>query len=299
MKIRVKVPASSANLGPGFDVFGLAIDLYNEFIVEEANMFEIKTNGANSLPKTKDNLFYQSFAYLFQRLDRKIPKVKITMNIQIPLGRGFGSSATAVVGGLMAANIYLKNKYAKDDLLPFAVGLERGRHPDNVTPALMGGLIIVTANNGKVTYVKLPFPKNLKAIYFVPEFAMDTAATRKLMPKIYPKEDVVFNTSRVALLLAALQTGKHHLLRIAMEDKIHQPTRTKIFPLMPQIIDTALTAGAYGAALSGGGSSIIAIADKDFDQIAKKMSNRAKLKGLAGKTYILEVNNKGTEVFSE
>lgn len=294
MKVRVFVPGTSANLGAGFDVYGIAVNLHNEFIVESSDTFEIKiSTGYNTILTSKENLFYKSFAYLFNKAGVRVPTVKITMDLTIPQARGLGSSATAVVGGLIAANVFLQNTYSKDDLLPFALELEMGNNPDNVSPALYGGLVILTIDNTKLFTVKIPFPTDIKAVYFIPEFEMDTKAGRKLMPAKYSKEDLVFSTSRVALFLAALQTKKYNHFRIAMQDRIHQPARTKIFPLMPDIIKAANEAGCLGAALSGGGSSIIAFANKNYKQIEKAMKETAKKNSINGITKTLDITNEG------
>lgn len=294
MKIKVLVPATSANLGPGFDVFGIAVNLYNEFIIEEAKKFEIiSLNPHTRIPLTKENLFYTSFIYLFKKAKKKNPQVKIIMNLQIPPARGLGSSATAVVGGLTAANAFLNNKFTKEQLLPYALELEVGNNPDNVAPALLGGLVVLTKDKKELHTVKLSIPKALKAVYFIPDFEMDTVTGRKLMPGDYAKEDVVFSTSRVALLLAAIQSKRYELLRVAMQDRIHQPTRTKIFPLMPKLIKAAVDAGALGAALSGGGSTILAFANRDFAQICDAMKKTGEKNGVTGSTKILQIVNEG------
>ncbi len=186
MKVRVFVPGTSANLGAGFDVYGLAVNLHNEFIVENSNKFEIAfLNGQGKIPATKDNLFYTAFSYLFKKVGKRVPKVKISMNVQVRQARGFGSSATAVVGGLVAANAFLRNKYSKDQLLTFATELEHGQHPDNVAPALFGGLVISTIHKGKLHHVKIPMPPDIKAVFFIPDVTMDTVTGRKLMPTEY------------------------------------------------------------------------------------------------------------------
>jgi homoserine kinase len=294
MKTRVFVPGTAANLGAGFDVFGLAVNLHNEFFVEDAEQFEIRfLNGQGQIPADKDNLFYRSFVYLFERVGQDVPTVKISMNVQVRQARGFGSSATAVVGGLVSANAFLGNQFSKDELLTFAVELEHGQHPDNVAPALFGGLVISVTNDGKVSHVKIPLPHDIKAVFFIPDFTMDTVTGRKLMPSSYSKEDLVFSTSRVALLMAALQTKKYDLLRIAMQDRIHQPTRTKIFPEMPKIIAAANEAGAFGTALSGGGPSIIALANGNFKAIGDAMTAVAKENGITGAAKTIEIINEG------
>lgn len=296
MRVRVRVPATSANLGAGFDVFGLAVNLFNEFIVRDADKFEINIQGDDSISTSDDNLFYKAFKFLFQKEEKPVPQVHIQMKLNIPQGRGFGSSATAVVGGLLAANAWFSNRYSKEELLQYAIRLECGQHPDNVSPALFGGMIVIASDGGRMIWVKLPFPVELMAIYFVPDFPLDTLTGRILMQKAYLKEDLVFSTGRVALFLAAIQTKQYPLLRIAMEDHIHQPARTKIFPLIPEIIQSAIDSGAYGAALSGGGSSIIALADKKFKDIAFGMQKRAEKGKISGKTYILNINDSGSEV---
>jgi homoserine kinase len=294
MRLRVSVPGTSANLGPGFDVFGLAVGIYNEFVVETASKFSISlVQSPGDLPLTKDNLFYQSFEFLFQKLRKPTPEVRITMHLRIPQARGLGSSATAVVGGLIAANAFLGEQFSKEELLPFAIELERGNNPDNVAPALFGGLIVYALSGSKAIPVKVPFPNDIKAVYFIPDFEMDTIAGRKLMPAQYSTSEVVFNSSRVALFLAALQTKKYNLLRTAMEDTMHQPTRTKIFPAMPMLIKAANDAGALGAALSGGGSTIIALATSNFEKIGKAISDAAKSEGVTGIYKTLEISGDG------
>jgi homoserine kinase len=300
MKLRVSVPGTSANLGPGFDVFGLAVGIYNEFIVEDSVKFEIAPVETQAdVPLTKDNLFYQSFEYLFHKLDKPVPTVRISMNLRIQQARGLGSSATAVVGGLVAANAFLGNQFSKEELLPFAIKLERGNNPDNVAPALFGGLIVYALSDSKAIPVKIPFPSDIQAVFFIPDLTMDTITGRKLMPAQYPTSDVVFSTSRVALFLAALQTKNYSLLRIAMEDRIHQPTRTKIFPAMPKLIKAANDAGALGAALSGGGSSIIALASSNFEYIGKSMNDAADREGVTGMYKTLDIAYDGAFLNAE
>src|SRR5579883_1304598 len=208
------------------------------------------------------------------------------MSIAIPPGCGLGSSATAVVGGLVAANEWIRmcggeqQPLKKEDLLDLAVEAEAGRHPDNVAPALLGGLVATTNLGGKIQAIKTPFPDKLKAVIFTPSFPMDTVAGRKLLPASYPKADVTFNTGRVALLLTALQTGRYELIGEAMQDRLHQPYRQALFPAMPAIIEAAVAAGAYGASLSGGGSSLIALADSHFNEVLQAMQETARAAGI-------------------
>jgi len=303
--VSVLVPATSANLGPGFDSLGLALQLYNRFEVEESRgdplspEIEIEGKLGEGLPTGPDNLFYRSFMLLFERLGIPVPAVRIRMTIQIPHGCGLGSSATAVVGGLITANEWLRPQglsMSKEKLLDLAVEAEAGNHPDNVAPALLGGLVATTHLSGDIQAIKTRFPDELKAVIFTPSFPMDTVAGRKLLPASYPKADVTFNTGRVALLLTALQTGRYELIGEAMQDRLHQPYRQALFPAMPDIIQAAVAAGAFGACLSGGGSSLIALASSRFHEILNVMQETASEAGVHGTGMVLRADQKGARV---
>jgi homoserine kinase len=294
------VPATSANLGAGFDVLGLALSLYNVFHVEQAESTTISTTGfGGDLPEDESNLFYRSFMRLYELCGQQAPHVRVRMDVNIPPGRGLGSSATAVVGGLMAANEALGRPYTKEQMLPEAVALEHGEHVDNVAPALLGGLVVNTAAQGNFVSVKVPFPASIRAVLFVPDFPMDTVQGRDLMPSTYPREDVVFSTGRVALFLAAITQGRYDLLRVAMEDRLHQPYRAKLFPGFAHLIDAALAQSAYGSCLSGGGSAVLALAGECAEEVASAMSVAAAREGIAGTSYILDIDQAGARASSE
>ena len=303
--VTVLAPATSANLGPGFDSLGLALQLYNRFFVEvggdDSALPSIEVEGilGVGLSTGPDNLFFRAFAALFEQQKVELPAIRIRMKIGIPPGCGLGSSATAVVGGLMVANEMLREyekAVSKEELLELAVGIEAGNHPDNVAPALLGGLVATTNVAGKIHAVKTPFPDALKAVIFTPSFPMDTIAGRKLLPASYSKADVTFNTGRVALLLAALQAGRYELIGEAMQDRLHQPYRQTLFPAMPDIINAAIAAGAHGASLSGGGSSLIALASSRFSEILQAMQQTAQLAGVYGTGMILRADATGARV---
>lgn len=307
--ITVLTPATSANLGPGFDSLGLALQLYNRFDVEIggsdpcAPQIEVQGELGVGLSTGPDNLFFRAMALLFERRQVPLPPLKIRMTISIPPGCGLGSSATAVVGGLMAANELLGLQdpslaFPKEDLLAPAVEAESGNHPDNVAPALLGGLVATMVVEGEIHAVKTRFPEVLKAVIFTPSFPMDTVAGRKLLPSAYPKADVTFNTGRVALLLTALQTGRYEVIGEAMQDRLHQPYRQALFPAMPAIIEAAVTAGAYGASLSGGGSSLIALASSNFHPILQSMQETARSLGIDGQGMILSADQQGARIIS-
>ena len=305
VSVTVLTPATSANLGPGFDSLGLALQLYNRFEVEESGddplcpSIEVHGELGEGLSTQPDNLFFRSFALLFEHLRAQLPSVRIRMSINIPPGCGLGSSATAVVGGLIAANEWLRAQglaLPKEDLLELAVEAEAGNHPDNVAPALLGGLVATTHLDGKIHAIKTPFPDALKAVIFTPSFPMDTVAGRKLLPASYPKADVTFNTGRVALLLTALQTGQYEMIGEAMQDRLHQPYRRALFPAMPDIINAAVVAGAYGASLSGGGSSLIALTSSRFHEVLQAMQEAARAAGIQGTGRVLRADQNGARV---
>jgi homoserine kinase len=305
VSVTVLTPATSANLGPGFDSLGLALQLYNRFEVEEWGsdpsrpLIEVQGDLGESLSTGADNLFFHSFALRFERVGVPVPSVRIRMTIHIPPGCGLGSSATAVVGGLVAANEWLRPAglaVPKEDLLEMAVEAEAGNHPDNVAPALLGGLVATTHIGASNHAVKTRFPDALKAVIFTPSFPMDTVAGRGLLPASYPKADVTFNTGRVALLLTALQTGRYELIGEAMQDRLHQPYRQALFPAMPDIIQAAINAGAHGASLSGGGSSIIALASSRFHDVLNAMRSTAHAAGIQGTGMVLRADQNGARI---
>ena len=292
--LRVKVPATSANLGAGFDVFGLALKLHNIFRVTRADELSIEIIGyAGDIPADQSNLFYRSFAHLHKLAGEPVHPVRIEMNLRVPPGKGLGSSATAVVGGLVAANTLLGGRYGQDELLREAVTLERGGHADNVSAALMGGLVVNVLDGVEMIALSASVPPTLQAVVFTPDFEMDTVRGRKLMPKKYTREDAVFNASRTALLPVVLSHGRFDLLRVAMQDRLHQPYREQLFPAMPMVIRAALDAGAHGACLSGGGSSVLALATESLQLIGDAMARAARAAGIRGEVRVLDVDRRG------
>jgi homoserine kinase len=302
MKVKVRVPATTANLGPGFDVFGAALSLYNEFEVEyvpeaKKTHFTLKGFGKKSLPKGEKNLFWQSMQKIFKVLGEdkyNLKSLNIIINTGIPLSRGLGSSASAIVGGIILANSLCGNKLDKMQVVDLAVKIEG--HSDNVIPAIYGGVCICSKDGDHGAVVQLPIPK-LKIVLCVPVFELGTKRSRQILPKCVNFQDLVFNTSRVALLTAAFCCSDFALLKMGMQDKAHQPYRSKMIPAMDEVLEAALSAGAYGACLSGAGPTLVAFCSaKDAVNVQKSMIKRWKRDSVRTNAYVLDFDAKGAVV---
>ncbi|MGH2515569.1 MAG: homoserine kinase, partial [Ktedonobacterales bacterium] len=255
-RVAVSVPATCANLGPGFDCLALALSLRNRFEVALVSSDapgplapSVEVLGApevlGHLPNLRENLFLMAFRRLYAQQSAPVPRLSMRMHVNIPPGRGLGSSATAVVGGLLAANTLLGCPLGDDALLELAVACEPGHHPDNVAAALYGGMVVtgVRGADDRLVTLAYPVPPSLRAVLFIPDMPMSTVHGRSLLPHTYTRADVAFNLGRVALLLAALSTGQLSLLATAMDDRIHQPDRARLFPALGPLIAAARDAG--------------------------------------------------------
>ncbi len=316
-RVSVCVPATSANLGPGFDCLGLALSLYTTFDVEVLSevapvgyrpAIEVTSSWGDdpaitSLPGDEHNLFYRAFTAQLAARDRGVPTTRIRMSIGAPPARGLGSSAAAVVGGLLAAEALagqLRSPEQRLDLLDAAVALEHGAHADNVAAALLGGLVVTMQDqpHGAWRAIRMPLPAGLRAVLFVPTFPMDTVAGRKLLPEHYSRADAVDNAGRLAVLLAALATGDLDALGPAMQDCFHEPYRAQLFPQLPDLLAAARAAGAHGACLSGGGPTILALATRHAEDVAAALTRRAQELKLEGRAIIIEPERRGAQVHS-
>jgi len=297
MKFKVSVPASTSNLGPGFDALGLALKLYNDFIVEPSDFYsvEIEGEGADALPKDEKNLFIRAYRSTMEYLGQSQP-IKVKQVNRIPLGRGLGSSATAIVGGILAAEKISGKELSLPEVIDVAFKFEP--HPDNVLPAYTGGFV-VAATNGDLTYIKLDWPQELKVIIVVPELFLSTEESRSVLPDKYSREDVIFNIQRVALLLGALQKRDFGLLKEAVKDRIHQPYRCDLIPSFWEVLSEGYKAGAYAVYLSGAGSCIGALADKNFDEIGRAMCNVFDALGIESRYLVLDVDKDGAKIVEE
>lgn len=263
--VTVKVPGTTANIGPGFDCLGAALTLHNQFRFSlAAEALEIYVTGADAdrVKTDSSNLVYQSFEYLYKAIGRVPPDVRIDIEMQVPLARGLGSSATAIVGGLVGANALAGNPLSRDAVMQLAVDLEG--HPDNVVPALIGGCqLAATGTSGEWVICEVPWHSAVVPIVAIPDFELSTQEARKVLPSDYSRADAIFNTAHLGLLLRGLELGREEWLRAALQDRIHQPYRQSLIPGYEAVQAAAIGAGAYGLVISGAGPTLLALTSAD------------------------------------
>jgi homoserine kinase len=293
MRIRVRVPASSANLGPGFDALGLALALHNQVEIEESDRVSVSVvgEGAGRLDAGAMNVVARGAAMAFEAAGRPFRGATIHCVNRIPLGRGLGSSAAAWVGGLVGANALLGGPLDRDALVTLAARAEG--HPDNVAAALLGGLTVSCSTEERVVAVALPVPADIHWVVLVPELESATGDARAVLPDTVPRSDAVFNVQRVSLLLAALGTDRADLLEVAMRDRLHQPYRLRLFPWMSAVEAAAREAGALGCALSGAGSAVLAAVRDSTERVAHAMEGALRAAGISGRALSLGVDPEG------
>ncbi|MGG4497858.1 homoserine kinase [Brevibacillus reuszeri] len=258
--VKVTIPASTANLGPGFDALGMAFQLYSivEMAVSDKTKIVLEGKELQGTPADKSNLLYQVAAGLFQDAGQPVPELSIRAASDAPLTRGLGSSAAAIVGALVAANHLAGEPFTREQL--FAKASQMEGHPDNVGASMFGGIVVATMpdqDGASIPYVKLPVPKGLQTLVVIPEFPLSTEKARKVLPQVYSKQDVVYNVGHSSLLVAALAQGRLDLMGQAMADRLHQPYRAELVPGLKDILDNVTDHGAVGAALSGAGPTIL------------------------------------------
>ncbi len=304
MKIRVSAPASAGNTGPAFDSLGIAYGLENEVVFDTGRpgALDVEGEGAELLRKGEPNLVHAAFERFTQATGKKVPAVGLTLINRIPFGRGLGSSASAIVAGLVGADALAETGLSREALLRIAIPMEG--HPDNVAPALYGGAVLTVLNEGRVdgpiTVVPFGVDADWRAVLYVPDLIIPTKGARAILPREIPRADAIFNHSRVGLLVAAFERKRPDLLRVAMQDRLHQPYRAKLFPEMETLIATGLEAGAWGACLSGAGSAVLAIAPAAQAAAVEGalLKKAAELK-VPGRTMILSIPSRGARVSPE
>ena len=297
-------------MGPGFDCMGIALDIWNTVTVEVGDPrvehgsdvipakaetgFEIIGQGEGELPRDESNLVFQSIARIFEECDLPMPPLSVRCHNDIPTTRGLGSSSAALVSGLTIGNELCGSQLERDDLLQIAASIEG--HPDNVAPAIYGGMQVAVSHGGRVVSAPVPVPESLSAVLYIPNVPMPTEEARGLLGSEVPRSDAVFNIGRVALLVRAMATGDLEGLDIATDDRLHQPARQTIFFPMNNIIRAALGAGALGAFLSGAGSTVLALATEKEFTIGYEMADAAVKSGLDGEVRITRPTKLGAHV---
>ena len=286
--LNVKVPATSANMGPGFDCLGIALDIWNSVSIldhsDDTTKVVVVGNGEEELERGSGNLVFQAFSRVFTEIGRDVPNVTLNCENKIPLSRGLGSSSAAIVGGLVLGNEYAGKPFNKNELAIIAAEMEG--HPDNVVPACLGGMQIVIYDEDELVTASVPISEDISAVLYVPDVPMPTEKSRNLLGEKIFRQDAVFNIGRSALLIQSLLTGELSNLKYATQDMLHQPDRQKIFFPLKNILRAAMESGALGAFLSGAGSTILAICTDREYTIGYEMADAAMKSGISGEILV-------------
>jgi homoserine kinase len=292
----VSVPATTGNLGPGFDCLGAALSLYNKFEFAISDELKITASGAGAdkVAKNKSNLVYESLEKFYQHIDRPKPIISLHIDVQIPLARGLGSSATAIVGGLVGANLLAGSPLEQKDLLQLAIEMEG--HPDNVVPAMLGGCyLMASSRNGGWEYCPIAWHKQIAIAIAIPNFELSTAKARQVLPRDVPMKDAIFNASHLALLTHGLTTGNQDWLEAGLQDRLHQPYRQSLIPSMEAVQKAAIDAGAYGMVISGAGPTLLALGSPaKIEEVANAMSAAWQETGMISIAKCLAIAKNGT-----
>ncbi len=294
----VRAPASSANLGPGFDSLGLSVPLFTTLRVTPQDKTEVVPLGPEleGTPADESNYVYKAMLLSAKRLGVTLPPARIEIKTEVPLARGLGSSAAALVGGIVAANELLGRPLDNETLLDIAAR-EEG-HPDNVAPALFGGIVVATLDKLGTHYIRLDPPANLGVTVLIPDFELSTSKARAVLPKEYSRADAVHALSHAALLASALSVGRLDLLQHAMQDYIHQIWRAPLVPGLSDILESAHKYGALGAALSGAGPTVLCFHDtrQPTTELHTYLNLVMKKNGLTGRVLDLPIDTAGTVI---
>ncbi|NLJ71907.1 MAG: homoserine kinase [Syntrophomonadaceae bacterium] len=295
----VRVPATSANLGPGFDTLGLALDLYLTVEVKKANCditVYYKENGEQSVNiNPTDNLIIMAIEKVFTKAGQTISPLTLMVDNKIPISRGLGSSAAAIVAGIFAGNELIGRKYSTKQLMQWAVDLEG--HADNIVPAIVGGFTTAMIYENEIYYQKLLTSHDFKAIVVVPDISLPTKQSRAVLPEKVALQDTVYNLQRACFLLASLYNGDIRHLNLAMDDMIYQPLRKQFIPGFDEVFKSAYDNGALGVAMSGAGPSIIAFVNDNIENIGLAMQEAFLNNSLTSKIYHLRPNETGVSIY--
>lgn len=294
--VTVRVPASSANMGAGFDSLGMAVGLYNTMYISEikSGLNISAVNMSDFVPKNESNLIYRSMAAVFDKVGYAPKGIKIVQKSEIPVTRGLGSSSACIIGGMLAANVISGRQLAYSDILDLAVKIEG--HPDNLAPALYGGFCVSATDGERVLTNSIKINPKIKAAVIIPDFFVATKKSRRVLPESVSYEDAVFNISRASLFTSFMITGKTDNLRIGVQDRMHQRYRSAYIDGMDDIFDKAYDLGAKAVYLSGSGPTITALLDSGTIGFARNMQRYLRECERKYTCKILSVDNVGAIV---
>ena len=312
MKVSVKVPATSANIGPGFDCMGLALPIYNTVTIEEtvlpgtgveiniiADSDTIDPTSLEHIPQDENSIVYKAVELLYNSIGQSPSELKITIHSNIPVTRGLGSSSSVIVGALLAANELLGRPADEAALLSIACEIEG--HPDNIAPAIIGGLVIAAQeDDGSVTYRKLDWPEEWALTVCIPDFELATEIARSVLPKEVPMKDAIFNAQRLAMFIHAVNTKDSELMKTALHDRLHQPYRMKLIPGLDKIMDNLRhEENVLGCVISGAGSTIMVISEKNnLDKIRNIVKETWANQNIKCEIKTLQIENNGAQVIT-
>jgi homoserine kinase len=295
----LKVPASSANLGPGFDALGLALGVYLTCRFRRSDVLEIHAEGrdAEQIPSGPDNLIWQTAVTVARSLRMEMPTIELHVRNDIPLGKGMGSSAAALTAGVVIADLLLDLRWKPLRILDEAARLEG--HPDNVAPCTLGSIVASAIDSGGVTRaVRLDLPQRFGLAVVVPDFDLPTSKARSVLPSTYSREDAVFNVQRAALLVAALAAGSTSPFPAALEDRFHQPYREALVPGLHEILRLRAP-GLLGCALSGAGPSILVFYERGYDSVCDLVRQIFRFHGHESETLFANIAPCGFQISEE
>ncbi len=313
MKISVKVPASTSNLGPGFDCIGMALPVYNTITIEETvlpgtgieiNVINESENADDLLtehmPLDENSIIYKAVEILYNSIGQTPSELKITVQSQIPIARGLGSSASVIVGGLLAANELLG--HPADEVALLSIAAEVEGHPDNVTASIVGGLVLTSLeDDGSVVYRKLDWPEEWQITVCIPDYELSTEISRSVLPKEVPIQDAVFNAKRLAMFIQAVNTKDADLMKMALQDRLHQPYRMKLVPGLDKIMENLKhEENVLGCVLSGAGPAIVVISYKNnLDKIKSIIKDTWEEMNVKVNIMTLPVETQGAQIIRE
>ena len=295
----VRLPASTSNLGPGFDCFGLALKLYLTIratpLEKSSSACRVRTTGPRenaALPRNATNLIYRAMSFVAKREGLELPPVDLAVHNEIPLASGLGSSAAAIVGGIKLCALLCNHELLDQELQNYATEFEG--HPDNIGAAVHGGFVTsANTDDGRVLSVKFDWPKKIRTVVVSPHTQLPTHVSRTALQRTFSRADAVYNLQRTSLFTAALVQGRYELFVEAMKDRLHQPKRETLIPGLREALSLPVSDGLLGVALSGAGPSIIALVNDNEEAIGKKLAECFAGHKIRSTVRVLDVDNEG------